>query len=58
MIGSYFEYVILVVNIGFMIYSMYLENKVLKNDPKGAEKLIKSKELFIYIEDSEVNSNG
>jgi hypothetical protein len=50
MIGTIAEYVILGLNITFMIFTIYLEKKVLKNDPRAAEKIIKSKEFFIYEE--------
>jgi hypothetical protein len=33
-----------------LVYTLYLEKKVLKNDSKASEKLIKSKEFFIYKE--------
>lgn len=51
MVGTVAEYIILAFNIGFMIYSLYIEKKVLKNDTRAAEKLIKSKEFFIYLEE-------
>jgi hypothetical protein len=50
MIGTFAEYIILGMNVLFMVYHIYLEKKVLKTDPKASEKLIKSKEFFIYIE--------
>lgn len=52
MIGTFAEYVILGINVLFILYGIYLEKNVLKNDPKAAEKLIKSKEFFVYIENS------
>jgi hypothetical protein len=48
--GTIAEYVILAFNIIFTFYCLYIEKKVLKTDSKAAEKLIKSKEFFIYDE--------
>lgn len=63
-IGTIAEYFILAFNITFMIYTIYLEKKVLKTDARAAEKIIKSKEFFLYLEnmsqlkDSKVEDNG
>ena len=47
-IGTAAEYVILAVNLVFLVYQIFLEKKILKNDSKNSERLIKSREFFIY----------
>ena len=57
-VGTIAEFIIMLMNIVFLIYQIYLEKKVLKNDPKGSEKLIKSSEFFIYVQNGEGNSSN
>jgi hypothetical protein len=53
MIGTISEYIILVFHFLFILYQIYIEKKILKNSSKASEKLIKSKEFFIYTEKNE-----
>lgn len=58
MVGTIAEYIILAFNILFLVYTLYLEKKVLKNDPKASEKLIKSKEFFVYLEQPDLQKQA
>ena len=54
-IGTFAEYIILSVNLSFILYRILVEKKVLKNDSIASEKLIKSQEFFIYLDQNTIN---
>ena len=58
MIATFGEYIILLVNISFLIYSFYRQKKILRTDSKASEKIVKSSEFFVYLENQVKSSTG